>query len=291
MRSRWPARLAEWLAAGPVTGRLLAARAGQRRRRSSEMDLAGVARSSSRPREIAVRDHAHAVRAGGAPGTFLVSATRLGGLHGYDDAGAVAPLGGAVTGFTKTYKRERPDALVKAVDFAAGVPADPKLPAPDRGNAARSRRGRDRVSQAASAGPSACASSRSPDGQPGLTLDNETVFVITGAAGSIVSAITADLAAASGGTFYLLDVAPEPDPADPDLAAFRHRSRGPEARSLRPHTGARRARHSGAGGKGTGRAGAGARGHDCDRRSAAPRAEPRTTSSVDLTDARRPSRR
>ena len=52
-----------------------------------------------------------------APGTFLVSATRLGGQHGYDDAGAVAPLGGAVAGFTKTYKRERADVLVKAVDF------------------------------------------------------------------------------------------------------------------------------------------------------------------------------
>ena len=31
------------------------------------------------------------------PGTFLISATRLGGQHGYDEAGAVAPLGGAVT--------------------------------------------------------------------------------------------------------------------------------------------------------------------------------------------------
>ena len=51
------------------------------------------------------------------PGTFLVSATRLGGQHGYDEAGAVAPLGGAVTGFTKTYKRERMEAHVKAVDF------------------------------------------------------------------------------------------------------------------------------------------------------------------------------
>ena len=53
----------------------------------------------------------------GQAGTFFVSATRLGGQHGYDDAGALAPLGGAVTGFTKTYKRERLDALVKAVDF------------------------------------------------------------------------------------------------------------------------------------------------------------------------------
>src|ERR1035437_9486642 len=35
------------------------------------------------------------------PGTFLVSATRLGGQHGYDEAGAIAPLGGAVAGFSK----------------------------------------------------------------------------------------------------------------------------------------------------------------------------------------------
>ena len=40
----------------------------------------------------------------GEPGTFLISATRLGGLHGYDEAGAADPLGGAVTGFTKAYQ-------------------------------------------------------------------------------------------------------------------------------------------------------------------------------------------
>ena len=50
--------------------------------------------------------------------------------------------------------------------------------------------------------------------------------MITGAAGSIVSAITADLAAASGGTFYLLDLAPEPDPADPDLDRFANDREG-----------------------------------------------------------------
>ncbi len=55
----------------------------------------------------------------GRDGTFLVAATRLGGYHGYDEAGAQAPLGGAVTGFTKAYARERPDLLAKAVDFAA----------------------------------------------------------------------------------------------------------------------------------------------------------------------------
>ena len=48
----------------------------------------------------------------------------------------------------------------------------------------------------------------------------DSVFVVTGAAGSIVSAITADLAAASGGTFHLLDLTPAPDPDDPDLQRF-----------------------------------------------------------------------
>ena len=54
-----------------------------------------------------------------------------------------------------------------------------------------------------------------------MTLDAESVVVVTGAAGSIVSAITADLAVASGGTFHLLDLTPTPDPHDPDLDAFR----------------------------------------------------------------------
>jgi NAD(P)-dependent dehydrogenase (short-subunit alcohol dehydrogenase family) len=53
-----------------------------------------------------------------------------------------------------------------------------------------------------------------------LKLDGDTVFVVTGAAGSIVSGITADLATASGGTFYLLDLVPEPDPNNPDLKRF-----------------------------------------------------------------------
>jgi hypothetical protein len=45
---------------------------------------------------------------------------------------------------------------------------------------------------------------------------------VTGAAGSIVSAITADLAkGAGGGTFHLLDLTPTPDANDADLAAFR----------------------------------------------------------------------
>ena len=60
-----------------------------------------------------------------------------------------------------------------------------------------------------------------------------TVFVITGAAGSIVSAITADLARASGGTFHLLDLVPAPDRDDADLERFVERPRRAEARAGR----------------------------------------------------------
>ncbi len=55
---------------------------------------------------------------------------------------------------------------------------------------------------------------------PDQELGSDDVFLVTGAAGSIVSAIAADLANASHGTFHLLDLVPAPDPADADLARF-----------------------------------------------------------------------
>jgi len=159
------------------------------------------------------------------PGTFFVSASRLGGQHGYDDQGAISPLGGAITGFTKTYKRERPDSFVKAVDFGLECPAaeiatllidetlrDPGAVEIGYKDGLRWTIGLEEQSAI--------------DGQPGMTLDENTVVVVTGAAGSIVSAITADLATASGGTFYLIDVVPEPDPANPDLIRFESDKEG-----------------------------------------------------------------
>ena len=155
----------------------------------------------------------------GRSSTFYVSATQLGGHHGYDDAGAVAPLGGAVTGFAKTYKRERPESLVKAVDFEAN--RNPNEIADllieetlrDPGVVEIGYTSGQRWTVGLQEQPAA-------DGQPGMVLDRNSVVVITGAAGSIVSAITADLAAASGGTFYLLDLVPEPDPDNHDLKRF-----------------------------------------------------------------------
>jgi NAD(P)-dependent dehydrogenase (short-subunit alcohol dehydrogenase family) len=43
------------------------------------------------------------------------------------------------------------------------------------------------------------------DGKPPVKLDQNTVFAVTGGAGAITVAIVRDLAAASRGTFYLLD--------------------------------------------------------------------------------------
>ena len=130
-----------------------------------------------------------------------------------------APLGGAVAGFTKTYKRERLDALVKAVDFEAerkpSEVADILIEETLRDPGAVEIGYKEGLRWTVGLQEQPAA-----DGKPGLTLDSNTVFLVTGAAGSIVSAITADLATASGGTFYLLDLVPEPDPANPDLKRF-----------------------------------------------------------------------
>ncbi|GIJ71275.1 type I polyketide synthase [Virgisporangium ochraceum] len=147
---------------------------------------------------------------------FLVTATRLGGYHGYDPAGATCPLGGAVTGFAKAYRRERPGALVKAVDFGTGR----KTALADRLIAETLRDpGCVEVGYAGGRRWGVGLAER-PFAAADRTLGPDRVFVVTGAAGSIVSAITADLAAASGGTFHLLDISPAPDPADPDVLRF-----------------------------------------------------------------------
>ena len=149
-------------------------------------------------------------------GTFLISATRMGGYHGYDEAGAVSPAGGAVVGFSKAYKREHMEVLVKALDFETRRDSDEiaevliEETLHDPGAIEIGYTGHQRWVVGLQEKPA-------DDGQPSMQLDKNTVFVVTGAAGSIVSAITSDLAAASGGTFYLVDMVPKPDPTNADL--------------------------------------------------------------------------
>ena len=210
--------LNKWAATGPVQG-VYWLRALDREAGLQAMDLAGW-REALRVRVKLLYTTMRALyQQIAAPGTFLVSATLLGGQHGYDKAGAIEPLGGPVVGMTKTYKRERTDVLVKAVDFELGrdvsalaeVLVEETLRDPGAIEVGYKEAERWTVG---------LQQQPAEDGQPGLTLDSNSVFVVTGAAGGIVSAITADLAAASGGIFYLLDLVPEPDPNNPDLTRF-----------------------------------------------------------------------
>ena len=154
-----------------------------------------------------------------AAGTFLVAATRLGGLFGLGDEGTDGPLGGAVQGFVKAYKRERPDALVKVVDFPLGATEEEIANALvaealiDPGVVEVGRRSGWRWSIGLEVRP--------VTESPAIRLDRDAVFVVTGAAGGITSAIVADLAAASRGTFHLLDLVAPPSPDDPHVALFR----------------------------------------------------------------------
>ncbi len=221
-------RLDGWLADGPITG-VYWLPALDEEGPVDAMDHA----SWREALRVRVKNLYATMRRLNAGAPFLVTGTRLGGRHGYDPAGATSPLGGAVTGFAKAYKREQPDALVKAVDFAASrrtarladVLVDETLRDPGCVEV-----GMDDVGAKASAGDGGRPTFRwgvglheqpAADGNPGMDLNPGSVYVITGAAGSIVSAISADLArSGGGGVFHLLDLTPAPDPDDTDLRQF-----------------------------------------------------------------------
>ncbi len=160
------------------------------------------------------------------PSTFLVAATRLGGLHGYGKEGATAPLGGGVTGFAKAFhieqrlRSEGHGPLVKSIDFAisrktaalADILIDETIADPgvvEVGIYEGRRYGITLQEEPAA------------DRKPGMTLNADTIFLVTGAAGGITSEIVGDLAFNSQGTFYLLDLVEAPDPADPGVQLFR----------------------------------------------------------------------
>ena len=215
----------------------------------------------------------------GAPGTFLISGTRLGGQHGYDDAGANAPMGGAVAGFTKAYQAGTSERTVKVVDFQATdspvriaeLLLAETLHDPGAVEIGYKHDLRWTVS---------LEDQPATDGNPGMTLDRSTVFVITGAAGSIVSAITADLAAASGGTFYLLDLVPEPDPQNQDIKRVTTDRDGLKRDLFARIEHRQKTRHSRPGGERTGRcSNASASRPSSDSMRYTPRAERHTTSA------------
>jgi NAD(P)-dependent dehydrogenase (short-subunit alcohol dehydrogenase family) len=207
-----------WLAEGPVQGIFWLPSLD----REARLDEMSVDAFRERTRVVA-KNLATAMRVLydgiSARNTFLVAATRLGGLFGLGEDGTDAPLGGAVQGFVKAYQRERREALVKVVDFPIDASAAEIAGAlvaealADPGAVEIGRRGDTRWSIGLDVRPVAPS--------PELRLDRDSVFVVTGAAGGITSAIVADLAAASGGTFHLLDLVAPPPANDPHVALLR----------------------------------------------------------------------
>ncbi len=155
---------------------------------------------------------------------FLVCATRMGGLHGYVEGGAIAPMGGAVSGFAKTIAREREKAFVKVVDFekslGAAVVADYLIEETLRDPGAVEigwendlRYGIATVEEKISK-------------EKDFVLEKGSVILISGGSGGIIRPIVEDLARATQGIFYLLDRAPLPPADDPDIARLSNDREG-----------------------------------------------------------------
>jgi acyl transferase domain-containing protein/acyl carrier protein len=211
------AQLAAWRGAGAVTGVL--GLAGLDLAPVGDLDAAAW-REGLRVRVKLLATTARTLYDELGQGGFFVTATRLGGRFGYDDAGAQDVLGGAVSGFTKALARERGDATVKVVDVAAD--ADAATVADHLLAEVLRDPGLSEVGYADGLRVGIGLGVRTAEPDPARRLTSDSVVVVTGAAGSIVSAIIADLAAgAGGGTFHLLDLTPAPDRDEPDLARFR----------------------------------------------------------------------
>jgi len=148
--------------------------------------------------------------------TFLVSATRMGGLHGYSAAGALAPMGGAVSGFTKSVARERPQAFVKVVDFERD--ATPATIANHLIEETLHDRGALEIGWEKGLRYGIALVERERPSEPNFDLGAGSVFLISGGASAIIRPIVADLVSATRGSFFLIDRAPAPDTNDPDIA-------------------------------------------------------------------------
>jgi len=197
------ARIEQWHAESPVTG-IYYLPALDIEPALAEMD-AGAWESELDKRVMPLY---HLLRKVG-PESFLVCATRMGGLHGYGADGAAAPLGGAVSGFAKAIAMERPKLFVKVVDFAedeipsrmAGLLIQETLV--DNAVVEVGWRGEQRFGIALLERPAEAQT---------LDLGKKPVFLVSGGTGGITASVVTDLAKNTQGTFYLLGRAENADP-------------------------------------------------------------------------------
>ena len=147
--------------------------------------------------------------------TFLVCATRLGGLHGYSAEGASAPLGGATSGFAKAVAREREKAFVKIVDFETS--AAPKVIAARLIDETLHDPGALEIGWENDLRYGIATVEQPLPAEKDFILEQGSVFLISGGSGGIIRPIVEDLARSTHGTFYLLDRVSLPAADDPDI--------------------------------------------------------------------------
>jgi NAD(P)-dependent dehydrogenase (short-subunit alcohol dehydrogenase family) len=151
---------------------------------------------------------------------FLVSATRMGGLHGYTAQGATAPMGGAVCGFTKALALERPDSFAKVVDFAIGVPQ-----ASVAGHLIEETLADPGVVEVGWEDDRRFSIALIEKDLPSQKLefpDKSSVFLVTGGSGGIIAPVVTDMAKNCGGTFYLVGIEHLPERDDADLPRLKN---------------------------------------------------------------------
>jgi malonyl CoA-acyl carrier protein transacylase len=165
------------------------------------------------------------------PGSpFVIGATRMGGVFGYETQGASAPMGGLVSGLIKALRWERPESFAKVVDFEAGAEASvvaERLLAETLNDPAVVEVGwKKNLRYTIDVRESETAAS-------GMELKKGSVFVVSGGSGGITGPIVVDLARATQGKFYLLSRTPLPECSDPDLARLKTERKQLKADMLR----------------------------------------------------------
>ena len=150
---------------------------------------------------------------------FLACGTRFGGLHGCRPGSATGPLGGLASGFAKALSWERPDLVVKVIDFeeqaSASVVSATLLEEilRDPGAVEIGREGDQRFGIAA-------LEQQLPE-EPDFSLEAGSVFLVSGGTGGITTPVIEDLARETKGTFYLLGRTVLPPRDNPDIQRLK----------------------------------------------------------------------
>jgi NAD(P)-dependent dehydrogenase (short-subunit alcohol dehydrogenase family)/acyl carrier protein len=148
---------------------------------------------------------------------FLMCATAMGGLLGFINS--ENPQHGLISGFAKALHRERPNQLIKLVDFSAKT----------RGSQAATVLLEESLHDPVTTEIGYEGDSRYSVALRDLAMENlqrsplrqSSVFLVSGASGGITAPILLDLARATHGSFFLLGRTPLPSRNDPDLLAMR----------------------------------------------------------------------